>query len=170
MVPAMFRPLRPLPPGRSWPARLSRGAAVFALGGLWMAPTFGLLPPLVLDNTSRSMPEGLYLYEHRVGSPPAARGDVVVVRDPPHFDLPWLMKRVEGVAGDRYCWDESLGTHRLNGRPMPPPDPDSAGLGIPVWKGCVTLGPGQVVAYGRTADSYQPVDKFVVRRSSYYIL
>jgi len=64
------------------------------------------------------------------------------------------MKRVEGVAGDRYCWDESLGTHRLNGRPMPPPDPDSVGLGIPVWKGCVTLGPGQVVAYGRTADSY----------------
>ena len=89
--------LRTLATGRSWRARLARGGAVLSLGALWMAPTFGWLPPLLLDNTSDSMPEGFYLYAHRVGSPPVARGDVVVVRNPPHFDLPWLMKRVAGV-------------------------------------------------------------------------
>ena len=68
----MLRTLRDLATGRSWRARLSRGAAVLALGGLWMAPTFGLLPPLALYNTSDSVPEGLYLYAHRVRL--AARG------------------------------------------------------------------------------------------------
>src|SRR5881397_2646665 len=105
IVPAMPHALRTLATGRSWRARLARGGAVLSLGALWMAPTFGWLPPLLLDNTSDSMPEGFYLYAHRVGSPPVARGDVVVVRNPPHFDLPWLMKRVAGVPGDRYCWN-----------------------------------------------------------------
>jgi type IV secretory pathway protease TraF len=27
-------------------------------------------------------------------------------------------------------------------------------MGLAVWKGCVTLGPGQIVGYGRTPDSY----------------
>ena len=100
------------------------------------------------------MPEGLYLYAHRINSPPAARGDVAVVRNPPHFDLPWLMKRVAGLPGDRYCWNDQAGTHELDGRPMPPPDPDATGLGVPVWKGCETLAPDEVVLYGRTPDSY----------------
>lgn len=150
----MFTALRTLATGRSWRARLARGGSVLTLGALWFAPSFGLLPPLVLDNTSDSMPEGFYLYAHRIGSPPVARGDVVVVRDPPHFDLPWLMKRAAGLAGDRYCWDYHAGTHELNGRSMPPPDPESVRLGIPVWKGCETLAADEVVLYGRTPDSY----------------
>ena len=132
----MLRTLRTLATGRSWRARLSRGAAVFALGALWMAPTFGLLPPLALYNTSESVPPGLYLYQHPMPlGRRAARGDYVAVRDPPHFDLPWLLKRVAGVPGDRYCWNSEAGTHELNGRPMPPPDPDAFGLGDPGLEG-----------------------------------
>jgi len=154
-VPAMLRTLRDLATDRSWRARLSRGAAVLALGALWTAPTFGLLPPLALYNTSESVPPGLYLYVHHpTPSSPPERGDYVAVRDPPHFDLPWLLKGVAGLPGDRYCWNSEAGTHELNGRPMPPPDPDATGLGVPVWKGCETLAPDEVVLYGRTPDSY----------------
>ena len=62
MMPPMLATLRDLATGRSWRARLSRGGAVLALGALWSAPTFGLLPPLALYNTSESVPPGLYLY------------------------------------------------------------------------------------------------------------
>ena len=96
----MLRTLRTFATGRSWRARLSRGAAVFALGALWMAPTFGWLPPLALYNTSESVPPGLYLYAGRASAAaPPSRGDLVAVRDPPHFDLPWLLKRVAGLPG-----------------------------------------------------------------------
>ncbi len=78
----------------------------------------------------------------------------MAVRDPPHFDLPWLLKRVAGVPGDRYCWNPEAGTHELNGRLMPAPDPEAFGLGIAVWKGCETLGADEVVLYGRTPDAY----------------
>ena len=37
---------------------------------------------------------------------------------------------------------------------MPPPSPEAEAAGLAVWKGCVTLGPGQIVGYGRTPDSY----------------
>jgi len=151
----MLRTLRDLATGRSWRARLSRGGAVLLLGGLWMAPTFGLVPPLALYNTSASVPPGLYLYRHHVSAAvPPARGDTVAVRDPPHFDLPWLLKRVAGLPGDHYCWNSEAGTHELNGRLMPAPDPEAASLGIAVWKGCGTLAADEVVLYGRTPDSY----------------
>src|SRR3954447_13959196 len=152
--------LRPLA-GRSLRWRLARGGAVLALGAVWYAPALGLAPPLVLRDTSDSVAPGLYVYAGAARAP--SRGAYVALKDPPHFDLPWLLKRVEGVAGDRYCWDPAAGTHRLGGRPMPPPDPGAAALGIPVWEGCATLGPGQVVGYGRSPDSYDsryfgPVD------------
>lgn len=131
--------------------RLIRSALFVATSSVFFAPTFGLLPPLAFHNTGRSEPEGYYVYSHPV---PARRGDIVVLRDPPHFRLSWLMKTVEGVAGDRYCWDQRLGTQRLNGRPMPPPDPAAEGLRIPVWRGCTTLEDGEVVGYGHSADSY----------------
>ena len=151
----MLRTLRTFATGRSWRARLSRGAAVFALGALWMAPTFGWLPPLALYNTSKSVPPGLYLYLHdAAGAARPALDDTVAVRDPPHFDLPWLLKQVAGVPGDRYCWNPEAGTHELNGRLMPAPDPEAFGLGIAVWKGCETLGADEVVLYGRTPDAY----------------
>ena len=151
----MLESARALATGRSWRARLARGAAVLALGALWYAPTLAGLPPLALYNTSESVPPGLYLYAGRASAAaPPSRGDLVAVRDPPHFDLPWLLKRVAGLPGQRYCWEEDAGTHLLDGAPMPPPDPDLVGLGVPVWKGCETLGPDEVALYGRTPDSY----------------
>jgi type IV secretory pathway protease TraF len=146
--------LRDLAVGRSWRSRLARGATVLALGGAWVAPTFGLCPPLALYNTTESVAPGLYLYAHDARSVAPTRGDYVAVRNPPHFDVPWLMKRVVGVEGDTFCWDPAIDTHRLNGRPMPPPSPEAEAMGLAVWEGCVTLGPGQIVGYGRTPDSY----------------
>src|SRR5689334_15780622 len=139
--------LRELATGRGLGPRLARGGVVLALGALWLAPTFGLVPPLALYNTSDSVPPGLYLYAHGAGAAPPARGDYLAVRNPPHFDLPWLLKRAGGLPGDRYCWNDAAGTHELNGAPMPPPDADATGLGVPVWKGCETLAPDEVVLY-----------------------
>ena len=39
----------------------------------------------------------------------------------PFWPLPILLKRVEGVAGDRFCWHD--GRHWINDRPMPELDP-----------------------------------------------
>lgn len=131
--------------------RLLRGVTFLAAGLIFTAPTFGLLPPLVFRNDGPSAPEGYYVYAHH---PPAVRGEIVVVRDPPHFNLPWLMKTVAGVAGDIYCWDPALGTQRLNGRLMPPPHPLAVELKVPIWRGCATLKSGELIGYGRSADSY----------------
>jgi type IV secretory pathway protease TraF len=125
------------------------GAAIalpVALG--WVAMVFGHYAFL---NTGRSMPVGWYVWVH---AQPAAVGEVVAVRDVPRFKLRWLLKRVEGVAGDSYCWDPIAGTQRLNGRLMPPPDPRAAQLGIDVWRGCRTLRAGEIVGYGQSADSF----------------
>ena len=135
--------------GLRW--RLIRAGLFLTFGLGFVAPTFGLVPPLAFRNDGPSMPEGYYLYAHAM---PARRGEVVVLRDPPHFDLPWLMKRVEGVAGDLFCWRPDLGTDTLNGRPMPAPSPMAHRLGIPVWRGCRRLQAGEIVGYGRTVDSY----------------
>jgi type IV secretory pathway protease TraF len=67
--------LRDLAVGRSWRSRLARGAAVLALGGAWVAPTFGLCPPLALYNTTESVAPGLYLYAHDARSVAPTRGD-----------------------------------------------------------------------------------------------
>jgi type IV secretory pathway protease TraF len=112
---------------------------------IWHGPALGLFPPLLLENTGRSMPVGLYVYDHAI---PARRGEIVVLPHPPQFRGPWLMKRVKGVAGDRYCWDADLGTHVLAGRAMPPPSGLARGLGVPVWTGCRQLGGNEIVGYG----------------------
>jgi type IV secretory pathway protease TraF len=138
---------RPAPrPGRRRRLVLAGSSAALAAAVAWHAPALGLCPPLLLRNTGPSMPLGLYVYDH---APPARRGEVVVLRRPPAFRHPWLMKRVEGVAGDLYCWRPELGTHELAGRPMPPPSELARALGVPVWRGCRRLAPGEVVGYGR---------------------
>lgn len=137
--------------GRSLAARLARGGVVLGLAAAFYAPAWAGSPVLAFWNRGLSAPPGLYVYRH---APPARPGEMVVLRDPPRFRLRWLLKRVEGVEGDRYCWEESSGTHRLNGRLMPPPDPDALSVGIPVWRGCATLARGELVGYGRGAESY----------------
>jgi type IV secretory pathway protease TraF len=141
-------------PGRGRAARrrwtiLAGTALTLAATVVWHGPALGLFPPLVLKNTGHSMPLGLYVYDHE---PPARRGEIVVLPDPPHFRGPWLMKRVEGVAGDRYCWNSALGTHELAGRLMPPPSGQARSLGVPVWIGCRQLEPGEIVGYGQDAS------------------
>ena len=79
---------------------------------------------------------------------------MIVLRDPPHFAWSWLMKRVEGTAGDLFCWRPDLGTHVLAGRIMPPPDPAAQQLGLEPWRGCHRLVAGEVVGYGQSPDSY----------------
>ena len=64
------------------------------------------------------------------------------------------MKEVRGVAGDRYCWREDLGTHELNGQPMPPPLADAMARGLEPWRGCQLLKSGELVGYGQSTDSY----------------
>ena len=126
----MLRTLRDLATGRSWRARLSRGARRARAGRPVDGPDLRACCRRWRSTTpASSVPEGLYLYPHRIGRRPPERGDTVAVRDPPHFDLPWLLKRVAGLPGDRYCWNSEAGTHELNGRPMPPPDPDATGSG-----------------------------------------
>jgi type IV secretory pathway protease TraF len=134
-----------------WRFRPWRGMVGVVVVAAYAAPALGYAPWPVYWNTGASMPKGLYLLQ-----PGAAveRDAVVVLVDPPHFDLPWLMKRVEGVPGDLYCWDAALGTHLLNGRAMPPPDARAAAMGLLPWQGCRRLGPGEIVGYGRSRDSY----------------
>ena len=48
---------------------------------------------------------------------PPERGDYVAMRDPPFWPHHILLKRVEGVAGDTFCWRD--GRHWINDRPMP---------------------------------------------------
>lgn len=129
------------------------GLAVgLGLGSAWLSPAFGLgMAPLVFSQTGHSMPQGFYLYHHAT---PAAVGEVVVEREPPDFKLPWLMKRVEGVAGSVYCWRADLGTHTLNGRVMPAPDARAERIGLKVWKECRALRPGEIVGYGVSSDSF----------------
>jgi type IV secretory pathway protease TraF len=116
---------------------------------VWHGPALGLFPPLLLENTGRSMPVGLYVYDH---APPARHGEIVVLPHPPQFRGPWLMKRVEGVPGDLYCWDPALGTHVLAGRLMPPPSGLARSLGVQVWTGCRRLEASEIVGYGEGAS------------------
>lgn len=140
-----------MPPGQQrWRRRVA--LACFALAGLaavhFAGPAHGL-PPLLLENTSPSLPLGLYRLAHR---PPVRVGEIVVLPRPPHHRAPWLMKRVVGTAGAFYCWSESMDTHLLDGRPMPPPSRLAVALKVPVWRGCRRLAPGELVGYGQGAS------------------
>lgn len=133
-----------------WRQRLIGGALILA-GAAYLSPSLGLAPPVLLVNTGTSLPPGRYLYQR---ADPVAVGDVVALRYPRHFHLPWLLKRVAGVGGASFCWRPELGTHTLDGRTMPPPLPEAIARGIPVWHGCRRLAGNEVVGYGESADSY----------------
>ena len=116
-----------------------------------MAPALGFGVPLFIRNTGSSMPRGFYVWSH---APPAAKGEVIVVRAPEHFRMSWLMKRVVATAGDRFCWRPEIGTHQVGARRLPPPSPDALALGLQPWPGCRVLAPGEIVGYGFSPDSY----------------
>lgn len=136
---------------RRWGLRLGVIGAVVIGSAVMLGPAVGIGVPLAYWNTGDSMPHGLYLYAHR---PPAAKGEVVVVRDPPNFRVGWLMKRVVGIAGEVYCWRPQLGTHTLGNQVMPPPIAAAAEHGLEPWEGCGPIKRGDVVGYGQSPDSY----------------
>ena len=144
--------------------KLTQWSLGFTLAGalLYTAPAFGLLPPLVYEMTSESVPKGRYVFHHR---PPVAEGEVVALRDPRDFNLPLLFKRVVATTGDQFCWDAQARTHRLNGRLMPPPLPAAVAAGIPVWHGCQQLQAGEIVGYGDGPDSYDSRYLGVIREA-----
>lgn len=117
------------------------------------------LPSPLLINETPSLPRGLYL---RQADAPPARGDVVAASQPEHArpylavlgvpeDLP-LIKRVGAVPGDHICAD---GRHLiLPFRTVPVGGYDRSGRPLPVWTGCRTLAPGEVLLLGDSATSF----------------
>ena len=118
-------------------------------GALFLvAPALGLSPPLAYRNTSPSVPLGWWVYSTKW---PPERGDVVAMKGAPFWPLPILLKRVEGVAGDRFCWHD--GRHWINDRPMPKLDPLAFELerrhpGFTIWRGCRTLAADEIAGFG----------------------
>lgn len=126
--------------------------ATIPLAGLSLyIPRWFGVPPLVLYEVGTSMPTGIYVYDHPL---PAERGEVIVLEKAPHWNGPYLMKRVAGRGGDVYCWDEARQAPRLNGDLFPGPSARSRSLGVAVWKGCRPLEAGEYVGFGDGVDSY----------------
>lgn len=119
------------------------------LGVLFAAPHLGV-PRLALWETGTSMPRGLYLYSHGM---PAERGETIVLNHAPNWGRSYLMKRVEGLPGQVYCWDEQRQAHRLDDLWMPPVTFTAQMMGIPIWHDCRPLAADEYVGYGQ-GDSY----------------
>ena len=130
-----------------------------ALGGAavaYLASPALNLPMLAYWNTSPSVPLGAWLWSSKW---PPERGDVVAMRDPPMWPHDVLLKRVEGVAGDRFCWSEQEGRHYINDRPMPVLSPLAYDLEalVPefsIWRGCRVLEPGEIAGFGEGSLSH----------------
>lgn len=122
-----------------------------ALVMLWMGPASGLIPPLYRYNTSVSVPPGGYVLTLKW---PPERGDIIMLRNPKGFRLPWLLKRVEGVGGDRFCWNPREKRHYINERPMPQIPPEARKLKIPTWRGCRVLGEDELAGFGDVPLAY----------------
>lgn len=112
---------------------------------VWLGPQAGIMPPLYRYNTSLSVPAGAYVWTSKW---PPERGDIVMLRDPKGFRLRWLLKRVEGVGGGRFCWRPGERRHYVNDRPMPVIPPEAVRAGLPVWHGCRVLEADEVVGFG----------------------
>lgn len=109
--------------------------------------------PLFLVNTSPSEPLGLYV---RSKLPPAA-GRLAAFHPPaagrayaaahlPEIGRGGILKRLAAGPGSRVCAQGRV--FLVNGRPLGTIQlHDHAGRALPRWEGCVTLGPGQFVAY-----------------------
>lgn len=81
------------------------------------------------------------------------------MRDPPFWPMHVLLKRVEGTAGDTFCWHG--GRHWINDRPMPELDPLAFDLeaqnrdkGFTIWRGCQVLDDGEIAGFGDGGLSY----------------
>lgn len=116
--------------------------------------------PFLIWNATASVPPGLYRLSHV----PPVRGDIVTVRLPRSIAelasargyLPsnvLLLKPLSATAGDHVCRRGSLvfinGALRAIALAT-----DSRGQSLPIWQGCVKLGPDEFVFIGARRDSY----------------
>lgn len=116
--------------------------------------------PFLIWNATASVPVGLY----RLSRVALVRGDIVAVRLPrstaefasAHGYLPanvLLLKPLGATAGDHVCRRGSLVFINDALRAIAS-IADSRGQRLPVWRGCLTLGPDEVVVIGARRDSY----------------
>jgi conjugative transfer signal peptidase TraF len=116
--------------------------------------------PWIVWNASSSVPVGIYW----IARAAPRRGDIVAIRLPlptsaladrrgylPRDAL--LLKTIAGANGDRVCrWNSQV---FVNGAlSATAASADHAGRALPVWCGCLTLQPGQVIVLGTHGDSF----------------
>lgn len=130
--------------------------ATCAVAALWLATL--MQRDLVLFNHSPSIPEGFYIRSDRnveIGAIVTVRAGDVAPREAQarHYDGAGdrFIKRVAAVEGDRICADAErlyvdgvIRARRYVG----------AGQTPPLWSGCRTLQPGEVLLLGDSADSF----------------
>lgn len=114
---------------------------------------------LAIVNESPSLPRGLYL--RLIGGTPNV-GDIVALPAPAlarpyltRLGMPrdvLLLKRVAAVEGDVVC--ASGGTVSTPRRGVLLHGHDSQGRPLPAWRGCRSLGQGQVFLLGDSSDSF----------------
>jgi conjugative transfer signal peptidase TraF len=116
--------------------------------------------PILIYNPSQSVPSGFYL---RRNAPPQ-RGDFVTVAAaeiaPDYAALrgyadrsDYFLKRVAAAEGQLVCAeDESVSIDGVQAATRSARDGE--GRMLPAWRGCRTLGAGEVFLLGDTADSF----------------
>lgn len=143
---------------RSFSTRASLGFAGLAVAALCFAVLNG--QGLVLYNPSASLEPGFYVRAETS----AERGAVVTI-PADAVDLAYVeaghvkasgdrfLKRVAAVSGDRVCSENDQIT--INHVYVATASrSDSAGIALPQWSGCVTLGDGEVFLLGDDEMSF----------------
>jgi type IV secretory pathway protease TraF len=125
----------------------------------WLAAVARGGPPLVLINETPSAPRGLYV---RSADPEPRRSRLVTIAQPGvaraylgSLGVPRdmrLLKRVAAVEGEAVC--ASTGRLRTPHAEVAVLRRDRRGTPLPVWTGCRTLEPGEVMLLGDTAASF----------------
>ena len=138
----------------------TRISALAALGVALAAASFAPKRPVLVWNTSDSVPIGLYL----VVSTPVRVGDFVVLHLSGTMrrlayrrryiapNTP-LLKRVAAMTSDRVCRRGSV-VHIVGRRSIIALRFDRAGRRLPVWLGCQQLHNGQLLVLGTQAGSF----------------
>lgn len=133
-----------------------------ALGVALAAASFASKRPVLVWNTTDSVPIGLY----HIVSRPVRVGDFVLVRLSGTIEAlaqrrryigpnTPLLKRVAAMAGDRVC-RRGCGLRIVGRRSLSviALRADRSGRRMPEWQGCIQLRNGQLLVLGRGAESF----------------